>query len=65
MELGSRIRTIEIASIRRRITKSFSLPISAVRHMIPQAHEPFDINWKDDSIFLMGSMFIIISLFHV
>ena len=31
--------------------------------MIPEPHEPFDINRKDDSIFLLGSMFTVIFLF--
>ena len=31
--------------------------------MTPEPHEPFDINRKDDSIFLLGSMFIVIFLF--
>jgi len=31
--------------------------------MIPEPHEPFDINRKDDSIFLQGSMFMVIFLF--
>ena len=32
-------------------------------HMIPEPHEPFDINRKEDSIFLLGSMFTVIFLF--
>ena len=31
--------------------------------MIPEPHEPFDSNRKEDSIFLVGSMFIVILLF--
>jgi flagellar biogenesis protein FliO len=31
--------------------------------MIPEPHEPFDFNRKEDSIFLLGSMFIVIFLF--
>ena len=31
--------------------------------MIPEPHEPFDINRKEDSIFLLGSMFTVIFLF--
>jgi len=31
--------------------------------MIPEPYEPFDINRKDDSIFLLGSMFTVIFLF--
>ena len=31
--------------------------------MTPEPHEPFDNNRKDDSIFLLGSMFIVIFLF--
>ena len=43
--------------------ESFSLPASTSLPMIPEPHEPFDINRKDDSIFLLGSMFIVIFLF--
>ena len=42
---------------------SFSLPASTARPMIPEPHEPFDINRKEDSIFLLGSMFTVIFLF--
>ena len=31
--------------------------------MIPEPHEPFDINRNEDSIFLLGSMFTVIFLF--
>ena len=63
MELSSGIRAIETGSNRRRTAESFSLPASAALPMIPEPHEPFDINRKDDSIFLMGSMFTVIFLF--
>jgi len=63
MELGSRIRVIETASNRRGASESFSLPARAVIPMIPEPHEPFDFNRKEDSIFLLGSMFIVIFLF--
>ena len=63
MELGLRIRAIETASNRQRTVESFSLPAAAIIPMIPEPHEPFDINRKDDSIFLLGSMFIVIFLF--
>ena len=39
------------------------MPAAIVIPMIPEPHEPFDINRKDDSIFLLGSMFIVIFLF--
>ena len=63
MELGSRIGAIETASNRRRTAESFSLPASTALPMIPEPHEPFDIIRKDDSIFLLGSMFTVIFLF--
>ena len=63
MELGLEIRAIETASHHRRTAESFSLPAAAVILMIPEPHEPFDINRKDDSIFLLGSMFIMFFLF--
>ena len=63
MELSSRIGTIETASNRRRTSESFSLPASTALPMIPEPHEPFDINRKEDSIFLLGSMFTVIFLF--
>ena len=63
MELGSGICAIETASNRRQTAESFSLPASADLPMIPEPHEPFDINRKDDSIFLLGSMFTVIFLF--
>ena len=63
MELGSRIRAIETVSNRRGTAESFSLPDRDVIPMIPEPHEPFDINRKDDSIFLLGSMFTVIFLF--
>ena len=63
MGLGLQIRTIETASNRQRTAESSSLPAVAVIPMIPEPHEPFDINRKDDSIFLLGSMFIVIFLF--
>ena len=63
MELGSGIRAIETGSNRQGTAESFSLPASTARPMIPEPHEPFDINRKDDSIFLLGSMFTVIFLF--
>tara|TARA_B100000161_G_scaffold230540_1_gene177897 strand:- start:262 stop:459 length:198 start_codon:yes stop_codon:yes gene_type:complete len=63
MGLGLQISAIETASNRRRTAESFSLPAATVTPMIPEPHEPFDINRKDDSIFLLGSMFIVIFLF--
>ena len=63
MGLGLQIRAIETASHHRRTAESFSLPAAEVIPMIPEPHEPFDINRKDDSIFLLGSMFIMIFLF--
>ena len=63
MELGLEIRAIETASHHRRTAECFSLPAEAVILMIPEPHEPFDINRKDDSIFLLGSMFTVIFLF--
>jgi len=63
MGLGLQISAIETASNRRRTAESFSLPASTARPMIPEPHEPFDINRKEDSIFLLGSMFTVIFLF--
>ena len=63
MERGSGIGAIETASDRRATAGSFSLPASAALPMIPEPHEPFDINRKEDSIFLLGSMFTVIFLF--
>lgn len=63
MELGSRISAIETASNRRGKAESSSLPTSTPLPMIPEPHEPFDINRKEDSIFLLGSMFTVIFLF--
>ena len=63
MELGLQIRAIETASHHQRTAESFSLPAPEVIPMIPEPHTPFDINRKDDSIFLLGSMFIVIFLF--
>ncbi|QNI61065.1 putative conserved membrane protein [Synechococcus sp. TAK9802] len=63
MELSSGIRAIETGSNRGRTAESFSLPASAALPMIPEPHEPFDINRKEDSIFLLGSMFTVIFLF--
>ena len=63
MELGSRIGAIKTASNRRRTAESFSLPASTALPIIPEPHEPFDINRKEDSIFLLGSMFTVIFLF--
>ena len=63
MELGSRISAIETESDRRATDESPSLPVSTALPMIPEPHEPFDINRKDDSIFLLGSMFTVIFLF--
>ncbi|QNI65087.1 putative conserved membrane protein [Synechococcus sp. A15-44] len=39
------------------------MPTSTPLPMIPEPHEPFDINRKEDSIFLLGSMFTVIFLF--
>ena len=63
MELSSGIRAIETASNRQQTAECFSLPASTAPPMIPEPHEPFDINRKDDSIFLLGSMFIVTFLF--
>ena len=63
MELDSRIGAIKTASNRRGTAESFSLPAPPVISMIPEPHEPFDINRKEDSIFLLGSMFTVIFLF--
>ena len=63
MELGLGICAIETASHRRERAESFSLPASTALPMIPEPHEPFDINRKEDSIFLLGSMFTVIFLF--
>ncbi|GIR25198.1 MAG: hypothetical protein CM15mP39_10090 [Synechococcus sp.] len=63
MGLGLQISAIETASNRRRTAESFSLPPATDIPMIPEPHEPFDINRKDDSIFLLGSMFTVIFLF--
>ena len=63
MELSSGIGAIETASNRRGTAESSSLPASTALPMIPEPHEPFDINRKDDSIFLLGSMFTVIFLF--
>ena len=63
MELGSRIGAIETGSNRRGTAESFSLPASTDLPMIPEPHEPFDINRKEDSIFLLGAMFTVIFLF--
>ena len=63
MELGSQIRAIKKAANRRGTAESFSLPASTVITMIPEPHKPFDSNRKEDSIFLVGSMFIVILLF--
>ena len=63
MELGSGIRAIETASNHRRRAEFFSLPAATVIPMTPEPHEPFDINRRDDSIFLLGSMFTVIFLF--
>ena len=63
MELSSGIRAIETGSNRQGTAESFSLPASTARPMIPEPHEPFDIDRKEDSIFLLGSMFTVIFLF--
>ena len=63
MELSSGIRAIKTASHHQQTAESFSLPAAEVTPMIPEPHEPFDINRKEDSIFLLGSMFIVIFLF--
>ena len=60
---GSGIRAIEPGSNRQGTAEFFSLPESTARPMIPEPHEPFDINRKEDSIFLLGSMFTVIFLF--
>ena len=62
MELGSQIRAIKNAANRRGTAESFSLPASTVIPMIPEPHKPFDSNRQEDSIFLIGSMFIVILL---
>jgi hypothetical protein len=43
--------------------ESFSLHLSTAIEMIPEPYEPFDSNRKDDTIFLLGSMFIVTFLF--
>ena len=63
MELGSQIRAIKKAANRRGTAESFGLPSLKVITMIPEPHEPFDSNRKQDSVFLVGSMFIVILLF--
>ena len=63
MDLSSGIRAIETGLNRRRAAEPFSVPASTVSPMIPEPHEPFDSNRKEDSIFLLGSMFIVIFLF--
>ena len=63
MELSSGIRAIETGSNRQGTAESFSLPVSTALPTIPEPHEPFDINRKEDSIFLLGSMFTVIFLF--
>ena len=63
MELSSGIGAIETTSNRRGTAKSFSLPASTALPMTPEPHEPFDINRKEDPIFLLGSMFTVIFLF--
>ena len=63
MELGSGICAIEKTSNRRQTAESFSLLALTALLMVPEPHEPFDINRRDDSIFLLGSMFTVIFLF--
>ena len=63
VEIDSRIGAIKTASNRRGTAESSSLPASTACQMIPEPHEPFDINRKEDSIFLLGSMFTVIFLF--
>ena len=63
MELGSQIRAIKKAANRRGTVESFSLPVSTLITMIPEPYEPFDFDRKEDSIFLLSSMFIVIFLF--
>ena len=63
MELSSGIGAIKKGSDRKGTAESFSLPASTALPMIPEPHEPFDINRKEDSIFLLGSMFTVIFLF--
>ena len=43
--------------------ESFSLHSSTANPMIPEPYEPFDSNRKEDTIFLLGSMFIVTFLF--
>ena len=43
--------------------ESFSLHLSTAIPMIPEPYEPFDSNRKEDTIFLLGSMFIVTFLF--
>ena len=63
MELGFRIRAIKRASNHSPGAEPFSVRITADVLMIPEPHEPFDSNRKEDTIFLLGSMFIVIFLF--
>ena len=62
MDLGSGICAIETTSNRRRTAESFKLQALTALLMVPEPYEPFDINRKDDSIFLLGSMFTLIFL---
>ncbi len=43
--------------------ESFSLHPSTFKPMIPEPYEPFDSSRKEDTIFLLGSMFIVTFLF--
>ena len=63
MEIGSQIRAIKKAANRRGTAESSSLPTSTLITMIPEPYEPFDFDRKEDSIFLLSSMFIVIFLF--
>ena len=44
-------------------TNDFKIGWFTALPMIPGPYEPFDSNRKDDKIFLLGSMFIVIFLF--
>ena len=63
MELGSQIRAIKKAANRRGTAESFILHAQTLITVIPEPYEPFDFDRKEDSIFLLGSMFIVIFLF--
>jgi len=40
-------------------TETIRLPPSTTNPMIPEPYEPFDSNRKEDTIFLLGSIFIV------